>query len=36
MFKELMNEWKQDPDPTWLKVLSIVAVVVFFTMMVML
>ena len=36
MFKELMEEWKQDPDPTWLKVLSIVAVVVFFVVMVML
>jgi hypothetical protein len=36
MFKELIEEWKQDPDPIWLKVLSIVAVVVFFTMMVML
>jgi hypothetical protein len=31
-----MEEWKQDPDPTWLKVLSVLAVVVFFVVMVML
>jgi hypothetical protein len=36
MFKELNKESKKDPDPTWLKVLSIVAVVVFFVVMVML
>jgi len=36
MFKELMDEWKQDPDPTWLKVLAVVAVPLFFLVMVML
>ena len=36
MFKELIEEWKQDPEPTWLKVLSVVVVVVFFVVMVML
>ena len=36
MFKELMDEFKRDPDPLWLKVSAVVVVPLFFLMMVML
>jgi hypothetical protein len=31
-----MEEWKQDPDPTWLKVLACFVGLAFFVVMVML
>ena len=36
MLKELIKEWRDDPDPTWLKVLAVVVIFVGFSMMVML
>ena len=36
MLKELIKEWRDDPDPTWLKVLAVVVICVGFSVMVML
>jgi hypothetical protein len=34
MLKELIKEWRDGPEPTWLKVLAVVVMFVFFVVMV--
>jgi hypothetical protein len=36
MLKELIQEWREDPDPAWLKILAVVVISVGFCVMVML
>jgi hypothetical protein len=36
MLKELIKEWRDDPDPAWLKILAVVVIFVGFSVMVML
>jgi hypothetical protein len=36
MLKELIQEWRDGPDPAWLKILAVVVISVGFCVMVML